>query len=335
MTIETFPITTLGAAAAAVVEKIEPRREPFAPGIYFGLDEAAYHADPALGSTSMKKLADNPPAYWWDSPHNTMREEDTDTPARFFGRAVHKFVLEGREAFEAAYAPTDYSGSTKAGKEEREVIALEGKQPIKRDDWNRIMMAGTIIRANPEISGAFSGGHPEVSIFWDRDGIRRKARFDYLKPRAIVDLKSNANTMDIDFVASCRKSIATYRYDVQAAHYYEARSQVSSLFDAGSVFGDLGRGNQWMANAEWLQKVATAKEWAFVWIFYQSTGAPLTWGTTLSPGNGVLDLARATLAKAEENYRTFVDRFGLDRPWVITERLEELDINDLPGWMYR
>jgi len=327
MSVETFPLTSLGAAAVAVVEKIEPKREPFAPGIYFGLDEAVYHADAAIGSTGMKKLAENPPAYWWDSPHNTMREEDIDTPARLFGRAVHKFVLEGRAAFEVAYAPTEFSGSTKAGKEERERIAGAGKQPIKRDDWNRIMMAGTIIRANPEISGAFSGGQPEVSIFWERDGIRRKARFDYLKPRAIVDLKSNANTMDIDFVASCRKSIGSYRYDVQAAHYFDARALMPQLVAQGAVFGD--------HDPAWLERVVNEPVWAWVWIFYQSTGAPLTWGTTLSPGNGVLDLARATLAKAEENYRTFVDRFGLDNPWVIAEPLEELDLNDLPSWSFR
>lgn len=327
MSIETFPLTSIGAAAAAVVDKIEPKSEAFAPGIYFGLDESVYHADTAIGSTGMKKLAENPPAYWWDSPHNTMREEDTDTAARLFGRAVHKFVLEGRGAFEAAYAPTDYPGNVKAGKEERERIADAGKQPIKRADWNRIMMAGTIIRSNPEISGAFTGGQSEVSIFWEIDGIRRKARFDYLKPRAIVDLKSNANTMDIDFVASCKKSIGSYRYDVQAAHYFDARAVMPQLVAQGAVFGD--------HDPAWLDRVVKEPVWAWVWIFYQSTGAPLTWGTTLSPKNGVLDLARATLAKAEENYRTFVDRFGLDNPWVIAEALEELDVNDLPAWAFR
>ena len=327
MSIETFPQTTLGAASAAVVEKLAPTQPQFAPGIYFGLDEAAYHGDTALGSTSMKKLAENPPAYWYDSPYNKLRDEDTDTPARVFGRAVHKFVLEGREAFEAVYAPTEFPGNVKAGKEERERIAAEGKQPLKRDDWNRIMMAGTIIRSNPAVSSAFLGGMPEVSVFWERDGIRRKARFDYLKPRANVDLKSNANTMDIDFVASCRKAIASYRYDVQAAHYLEARNILPAFVFDGAVSGD--------HDPEWLRKVADAKEFAFVWVFFQSRGAPLTWGTTVSPGNGLLDVARATLAKAEENYKQFVSRFGVDRPWVIEHALEELDFNELPAWAYR
>lgn len=327
MTIETFPTTTLGAAAAAVVEKIAPKREPFAPGVYFGLDECAYRADPALGSTDMKKLADSPPDYWFESCHNPMREEDDDTPARRFGRAVHKFVLEGRSAFERAYAPTDFPGNIKAGKEERAAIEASGKEALKCSDWNRIMMAGTIIRANPSISSAFDGGAPEVSVFWERDGIRRKARFDYLKPRAVVDLKSNANQMRVDFVSSCRKSIAGYRYDVQLAHYFEAREHVAQFVYSGAIDGD--------HDPAWLKRVAESKEFAFVWIFYQSQGAPLTWGTMVSPGNGVLDLARATLAKAEDNYREYIQRFGLEAPWVLEQPLEELDVNDLPAWAYR
>ncbi len=327
MSIETSPQTSLGAAAAAVVEKIEPKREPFAPGIWFGLDEDAYHADAALGSTSMKKLAESPTAYWFDSPHNIMLKQDNDTPARAFGRAVHKFVLEGREAFEAAYAPTEFPGNVKAGKEERERIAAIGKEPISRDKWDRIMQAGTIIRSNEYIASAFSGGYPEVSVFWERDGIRRKARFDYFKPRAIVDLKSNANKNQIDFMESCRKAIANYHYHVQAAHYSEARAVISAFYADNAINGD--------HDSEWLAKVAASKEWAFCWIFYQSEGAPLTWGTTLSPGNPILEYGRTTITTAEDNYRTFRDRFGLDQPWVIAEPLQELDVSEMPSWSFR
>ena len=116
MSITTLPTTDLGSVAAAVVDAIKPKPKPFDPGIYFGLDENAYHADPALGSTDMKKLAESPPDYWFESSHNPMREPSEDTPSRLFGRAVHKFVLEGRGAFESTYAPPDYSGATKDGK---------------------------------------------------------------------------------------------------------------------------------------------------------------------------------------------------------------------------
>lgn len=75
-----------------------------APGLYFGLDEDAYHADPALGSGSVRALAKCPVYYWLDSHMNPLREPSPETPALLFGRALHKLVLEGLDAFQSAYA---------------------------------------------------------------------------------------------------------------------------------------------------------------------------------------------------------------------------------------
>jgi hypothetical protein len=86
MTVE--PINSfepIGDAAKRVVEKIAPS-SVFSPGVYFGLDEDRYHADPALGSSHKKKLLGDPAAYWWDSPLNPAREEKEDTPAIIRGR---------------------------------------------------------------------------------------------------------------------------------------------------------------------------------------------------------------------------------------------------------
>lgn len=326
MTIETFQTTTLGAAAAAVVEGLAPKREPFAPGIYFGLDEDVYHADTALGYTAMKKLVDSPPEYWWESPHNKLRKKVKDTPSRIYGRAIHKFGTEGREAFERAYAPADFNGSTKEGKAESARIAAAGKFRLVRDDWDQIMAFGTVIRSNPAIGKAFSGGAAEVSIFWERDGIRRKARIDYLKPRASIDLKSEANPFGLPFPVACRKAIDKYRYAIQAEHYREARGLVHQFVVDGAVYGD--------HDASLLKKVAEADEWAWVWVFYQSERTPLTWGRQISPGNSVLEEARADIVKAEANYREYSERFGFDMPWVISEELAELDPDEI-HWPYQ
>lgn len=297
------------------------------PGVYFGLEESRYRADPALGSTDMKRLAYSPCDYWFGSVHNPHREPEESTNAQGFGLAIHKFVLEGREAFESLYAPTEFSGTTKDGKAERAAILEEGKTPIRRDEWDRIQMAGAMIRANPAISSAFSGGMSEVSVFWERDGIRRKARFDYLKARAVVDLKSAGNQRSEEFSDACKRAIATYRYDVQSSHYGEARNLLREFVAAGAVHGD--------HDPEWLARVAQAQESAFVFIFFQSKGAPVTWGTTISPGNGTLDLGSATISRAERHYKEFSERFGFDQPWTIHDPLEELDVNQLPAWAFK
>ena len=76
----------------------------FEPGIYFGLEAELYHADPALGSTDVKRLLVSAPDYWWHSRLNPARPTETEpTPAQAFGRAVHLMVLEGEAAFSAAY----------------------------------------------------------------------------------------------------------------------------------------------------------------------------------------------------------------------------------------
>jgi hypothetical protein len=339
MGIETFPQTTLGAAAAAVVEGLVPKREPFAPGIYFGLDAADYHADQALGSTDIRRLAQSPQDFWFESRFNPMRDDDDDddTEAKAIGDAMHLMVLEGRDVLDRRYAPAWHPGNVKAGKDERALIVAKGKEPIKGKHWKRILTAGTIVRNNRYLRQAFETpiGN-EVSVFWtDREtGMPKKARFDSLRPRAIVDLKSIANRDQIDFVTLCRKHIAVYRYYVQAAHYMDGWREMAALVQAGSVFG-LPQSVDSERTLVRLTRAANQEAAAFVFIFVQKTGAPMAWGTQISPGNGLLDHGRAVIEQAMSNWKTFTERHGVTEPWVFEEPLEELDVNDLPAWAFR
>jgi hypothetical protein len=338
MSIITAPLTDLGSAAAAVVEDLAARREQvFKDGVYFGLPEDAYFADPALGSTSLKQLATNPCAFWFDSPLNPNRE-DKDTPSKFFGTAMHKCVLEGRAAFEARYAPTQYSGSTRDGKNERAFIEASNKLPISFENWERILMADATVRGNPHLADAFCNGMPEVSIFWTHEvkrpdglgyaSIRKKARIDYLRIKASVDLKTAANEKNIDFRVACRNAISTYRYDIQTEHYNDARRALRSLVAGGDVFGKY--------DPEWLERVAAVDQWHTVIVFLQSKGAPLVWATAISTQNRmVLDHSRASIDRGVRNYIEWMDRFGPDTPWVLVDELQELAIEDLPGWFAR
>ena len=297
-------------------------------GVYFGLPEDEYHSDPAFGSSDMKKLATNPASWWFGSKFNPNREEQEQTPSQFFGTALHKCILEGRLAFEAKYAPADFPGNIKAGIEERKAIIASGKLPVKRDDWTRIQTAGATVRANPHLAEAFSNGQPEVSIFWtDTSGIRKKARIDFLKIRASVDVKTASNERDIAFPLACRAALASYRYDAQATHYHDARAAMPALVASGAVHGE--------HDPAWLQRVCAVEEWASVIVFIQSKGAPLVYPVSISPGNPIIEVARVLLRQAEENYREWAGRFGLDTPWVLVDPVEELMMDDLPYYFAR
>lgn len=315
----------IGVEAHAVVSA---EAELIPDGIHFGLAEDAYHADPALGSTGLKDLIDNAPDYWWSSWMNPARPEDKETDAIRFGRAVHKCVLEGRDAFEAIYSPCDHPGNNKAGKEEREAIEAVGKKPLKRDEYNRILAASAFIRANATLRDAFTGGQPEVSVFWTNDGIRFKARFDYLKMRAISDLKSIRNPLNKSFVQACRDRIANYDYSISAAHYMDGRRRMAAFVKSGQVFNAPDSANF----RSWLIQAAGITEFAFVFVFWQAEGAPISHGFKISPGNPILDSAKQSIAKAVWNYRRFMDEFGMTAAWVPSTPLEELDETDLPIW---
>ena len=316
-------------------------------GIYIGLDEDTYHNDPALGSTDMKRLAQSPPDFWFNSKFNPDWEsDDEDTPSRKFGRAAHKRVLEGRDVFLARYGSVSEPGNTKAGKDQRAAIEARGKEWLKSDDFRRIELMGAMVRGNPALTNAFTGGVAgEVSIFWQaKNGMRKKCRIDYLKPRASVDLKTIANQFNEPFPQACRKAIGNYRYDVQAAHYAEGRAQMARLLGAVNVCDGSS------PDLALLKRCAMEETFWWVFVFVQSVGAPLTWGATLAATvsrkgadgtefeelNPILDIGRRTIEVAEFNWAANCKKFdGLRLPWVLDEPLAELAIEDFPAWAFR
>lgn len=344
--------------------------EPFADGVYLGLDEARYHADPALGSSDLKALATDPAAWWWGSAHNPDRREDGEEKAhRVLGRAVHKLVLEGGAAFDALYdrAPDGddllvtseqlgawlaEAGVKAPGTKPARLQAIRvhcaahglpeprvkewieqdardaGRTLLPSAQFDRIVQAGNAVLSNPHLGESFTGGMPEVSLFWTDESqgvpVRRKCRFDYLKPRAVVDLKSTTPRGGMSFDASCIRALADFNYPAQAAGYIEGRAWLKAHVAQGAVYGD--------HDPAWLRRVADAPGFAWVFVFWASTGAPLTWGTILSPGNPVLDVGAEYVRRGLENYVAARREHGTDRMWFTPAPLEELSIDRMPRW---
>jgi hypothetical protein len=255
---------------------------------------------------------------------NPARDENDDTPAKIFGRQLHLCVLEGLEKFKTFHAPQYNSANRKEGIAEIKEITAAGKVPVKFKDYAKILAASAFIKANKTLANAFEGGQPEVSVFWTVDGVRFKARFDYLKLNAITDLKSIANRNDKAFAKACRDAVASYDYIISAEHYTEGRRQLKRLLSEGRVFGSY--------DPEWLTKVAANEVFAFVFVFWQKDGAPISHGIKLSPGNPLFSYARSMIAQAVSNYRTYLAEFGTETAWVPSTPLEELDETDLPVW---
>lgn len=323
---------------ASTLPVVAGDRSMHAPGVYFGMAEDEYHADPSLGSTDIRRLRNVPYDWWWHSVYNPLRPaKDDDTKqvitkgdGRAVGTAIHLLVLGSRAAFDAAYVrrPEHVKKVTDAVAEK---IAPRGQMILHADDYDRAVIAAAMIRANPTLGEAFSGGFPEVSVFWlgEFEGrqIPMKARFDYLRQRVTVDLKSIRNNRELPFVEACRRRIAEARYDMQAAHYNDGRRAMRSLVAAGEIHG--------CPDPALLSRIAATAEWAYVIVFFQASDAPLTWATSLSPANPILQTAREHNKQALANYITDAERFGFGSPWLIAEPVEEMDINDIPAWGWR
>lgn len=341
------------------------------PGVYFNLPEAEYHADWALGSSDVRLLQKSAADYWWQSAMNPLREPEEDTPALLYGRALHKLVLEGREAFEEVFCvepdKRDYPDAlvtvahleaylaekgvkkpAKAKKEDLEQLArphgavlwsdimreatmdAQARTLLKPKMFGQVVMAGEQIRKNHKLTEAFQNGCSEVSVFWEEDGIRRKARIDYLKVRPIVNLKSfRPRDGEAPYQAVAR-AIAAHRYDMQAAHELKAR-EMAGWFIRERPMAINGATDR-IATA-WMNAVGAETQFECWLVFFQAEGAPNVLLRCFRPGSPVITNAETDIQFALTTYRDHTELYGASM-WPYADPLPDpdVDFDMLPRW---
>jgi len=175
----------------------------YSPGVYDGISNAAYHADPALGSTSLKTLATKTPAhYMWDkdAPEGT-------TDAFTLGTAAHSLILEGDSSSIVVVEADNWL--TKAAKEAKSAALAEGKQPLLTKEWLQVHSMRDAVMAHPVARDLFTGHQAEQSVFWEEDGLTLKCRPDAWQPGQLVDLKTTVNADPREFGKGRRTTSAT------------------------------------------------------------------------------------------------------------------------------
>ncbi len=146
--------------------------------------------------------------------------EDQDRPAYVLGRAAHVLILEGREAYEQAYAfggPINprtgqpFGSRTKAF---REWAEAQGKPVLDDDQAALVENLNTSVQAHEHASNLLADGIAEGVIRAEYCGLPCQARLDWLNPeRGIVDLKTCDN---LDWLQMDARS---YGYVYQLAFY--------------------------------------------------------------------------------------------------------------------
>ena len=199
----------------AVAEKITK------PGIYPGVPDEVYHADPveggSLSSTGAREVLVCPAKYRWgqDNPRPPKREFD-------LGHAGHHMVLgvgARIEKIEAANYRTDKA------KAQRDAAYDAGAVPVLPHELEQVKAMAAAVHAHPTAGPLLRNAlHFELTLVWRnvQSGVMCRARIDCLSRAAngrilVVDYKTAASSEP----EAIRKAIATYGYHQQFDFYID------------------------------------------------------------------------------------------------------------------
>ncbi len=173
-------------------------------GIYFNLPDVEYHKEARLSSSGIRDILDNPTFFWFNSVFNPLREEKP-SEAMTDGRIFHAMILEG-ENFNKKFkvTPPEIEALNKNCSEFKIWKTAQTLEIVPNAKFKKFNLICEYLRQNEQLLDCdlFKQGFPEISIFWTEDGIKRKARIDFLKQGQIVDLKT--------FVKTKKNAISNY-----------------------------------------------------------------------------------------------------------------------------
>lgn len=220
----------------------------------------------------------------------------------------------------------------------RDRFNRSGRKHILRADDARIRILHRIATRSREavnlpdgehvtLKQAFHGALTEVSVYWiDENGVRQRARFDFMKPNFTGDLKAITEWKASDFKQSLLREAVIRGYVLQWVHYDEGRRQLRIACDEGRVFGGTP------AQRKKLAYIAEADEWGWLWVFAKMEGAPQVRGIAPPRNAGQYAKAIEQREKALTNYLFYRELFGLESMWIDPLVVWQPEESDWPSW---
>jgi hypothetical protein len=191
------------------------------PGIYRGVTEADYRADPcpspSLTQSLCKILIERSAKHaWTESPRlNPQYEYDSDTKYDI-GNVAHRLILGRGKEIEVVQFP---DWRKKEAQEARETAADQGKIAVLEHQFNQatdmVADAWSQLKRH-EDHDAFTGGSGEVMIAWEEDGIWFRSLIDWLHDDLLTvdDYKSTAKSVADHAIGGVAQSAG---WEIQAA----------------------------------------------------------------------------------------------------------------------
>lgn len=197
------------------------------------LPNADYHALPSVSKSGLDLIARAPAYYRWrrDNPQEP-------TEAMRLGTLTHTAVLEPDRFADEIVKAEKFDRRTTVGKLGAAEFEAQhaGKEVIEPEEFDQLMRIRDAVFAHPAARKALSDiAHVEASMFWTdpETGLDCRCRPDAFRTNdIIVDLKTTKDASPEGFA----KSIANYRYHVQAPFYMDGFKAATGREAKGFVF---------------------------------------------------------------------------------------------------
>lgn len=222
---------------------------------------------------------------------------------------------------------------------------MKGKTILPKAVAEDIERAAKFVLAHQAAAKAFTGGQSEVSVFWidEETGVRMKCRFDYLKVKAIIDLKTFSNPLGKPIHAAVAGAVASGRYDVQAVIYLNGVEAAKKMLREQKTKA-IHIMNGATPPDDWFVHLAACQEHAFVFVFIEQ--GPVTnvvvrefrkvethagQGATF---NMYWSAGESGFREGLRRYSQCMAHFGPDKPWIEDAPMMPFIDQDFPLYLF-
>jgi len=198
---------------------------------FLDITNEEYHAKPGVSASKLKSMARG----WrtFQAEHITKTAPRKETPAMALGTAVHTALLEpGRFDAEYVACPPECSDRrTNAYKAWFE--SIDDMKVLSQEDLATIKAIEESVCRDEFASQLLSAdGHVEKSLEWTENDVLCRMRFDKIAGPFCIDIKTCQDATPEAFA----KTIASYRYDLQASHYISGLGAIAFGWGVRFVF---------------------------------------------------------------------------------------------------
>lgn len=206
----------------------------------------------------------------------------------------------------------------------------KGKSLIKPSTLREIELASKMIEHHPHLKSWFLGGQSEVTVIWKCPitGVMFKARFDYMKIGAPIDLKTFANQFNESLDKCVGKTIGRFKYFIQGALYMTARDFAAQHVKDGKVFGAEN------IDPKWLELMSNTPNDEFWWVFQQKGTAPIAKAKKFKRADYSCQIGFSEIERASRLFVSCMNKYGPDVPWMDISKPEYLGEGDIPSYAF-